>query len=445
MRARAAAAVCALGLLAGIGAPIALAQGQKADAGAHADAGAKAAATDAGANAASDSAVSDASAGGASDAAVSDAAQAGDAAEEGDAAAGDGGAAGDAGDGGVVVAGTCVEHVPEGSSRPTFVQFFPNRGVAGYSVMLEVVINHGTGERVLPEGFRIAQESEAAKGLQKAGFVVPDPEGGVAPSKITKPGEGGKSITTVTIPIVPLPKTAGRNTLILPPLPIAIARASNDYITICTTPHAIEIDEPIANELDPKVKPNPPPRPQREDWVLARQLTTGLAIGALLGVIGAAFYRWYTRRPKVEPPKPKPIPWLVALAELERIRDSDLLAENKTDEYFDRVSDTVRAYLGARYGFDTIELGWSGLETTTREMLDLLKRVRPPITELKTIRAFLDDCDLVKFARVTPTPEECLRALERGQTIVRRTIPIMPEGQLGDAGAARPPSAGASP
>jgi hypothetical protein len=46
-------------------------------------------------------------------------------------------------------------------------------------------------------------------------------------------------------------------------------------------------------------------------------------------------------------------------------------------ELFDRVSDTVRKYLGARYGFEG--LGFDGLETTTAEMMTLLKRVRPGV------------------------------------------------------------------
>jgi hypothetical protein len=88
------------------------------------------------------------------------------------------------------------------------------------------------------------------------------------------------------------------------------------------------------------------------------------------------------------------------------------------------VSFTIRRYLGARYGFDAFG-GVNGLETTTGEMLALLKRVRPPIVELPRIKAFLDDCDLVKFARFEPTEQHCLESLERGELIVRKTIPIV--------------------
>ncbi len=150
-----------------------------------------------------------------------------------------------------------------------------------------------------------------------------------------------------------------------------------------------------------------------------------MPIGLALAVLGALAYRWWSRRPKLVKAAPRIPPWVSALAELDSIRRSSLLEEGKRGEHFDRVSDAVRRYLGARYGFETVGQGTNGLETTTGEMLDLLKRVRPPIGELPRIKDFLDDCDLVKFARFTPTEEHCLEALASGEKIVRRTIPVM--------------------
>src|SRR5262249_40635724 len=154
---------------------------------------------------------------------------------------------------------------------------------------------------------------------------------------------------------VPLPAEAGRNVMTLPSLPIAVARASGDIVTVCTAPHRIKIEDPTANEADPKVKPNPPPRSQREEWVLAKQVTIGVLIGAVARVIGFFVYRWWSRRPKPVKLPPRKLPWVQAFEELAEIRESDLLAEGKADIYYERVSNTVRKYLGARYGFDGLE------------------------------------------------------------------------------------------
>jgi hypothetical protein len=347
---------------------------------------------------------------------------AGAAATDAGAAATDAGAA--AADGGVE-APTCQEHLPDGASRPTMREELAERGTSGYVAELKLIITHGRGETVLPEGFRFQASSEAAHALEKAGFTIPDPAGGAAPVIKIEPGEAGKSITTVVIPVVPLPEKGGRNQMTLPPLPIAIGRANNEYITLCTQPHSITVEDPIANVVDPKVKPSPPARPQRENWELARNLAWGIPIGVAASFAALAAVQWWRRRPKPAPEAPKIPPWITALRELEEVRDSNLLADGKTGEYFDRVSDAIRKYLGARYGFETLEQGYKGLETTTSEMLELLRRVRPPIGELPRIKAFLDDCDLVKFARLEPTREMCVEALGRGEAIVRKTIPVM--------------------
>jgi hypothetical protein len=341
----------------------------------------------------------------------SGAATAGDAADAGAAAT-----AGDAADAGPAkIWASCAERVPEGATRPTLEEAFPARGFSGYVATLEVTISHGKGETVLPEGFKVQAGGDAARALAEAGFVIPEADAGVGATLSTTPGESG-AVTKLSIPFVPLPKDPGRNAMILPPVPVAVARASGELVTVCTAPHPILVEDPIANELDPKVKPNPPPRPQREEWVLARQLTIGLLLGTVLGGLLAYLIRRWQRRPKViVAPPPRP-PWEVALEELDELRRSSLLTEGRNDEHFDRVSDCVRKYLGARYGFD-------GLETTTDEMRGLLKRVRPPVPELKKIGAFLSDCDLVKFARVLPEESDCIDALRRGEQIVRMTIP----------------------
>jgi hypothetical protein len=310
---------------------------------------------------------------------------------------------------------SCVEHVPPGAVRPEIKEEFPNRGFSGYASSLQVTVTHGKGETVIPEGFRVQNGSDASRALEAAGFVLPDPDGGSGPSIVTKTDDASAK-TSLTIPFLVLPKDPGRNAMLLPPVPIAVSRANGEFITLCTRPHAILVDDPIANERDPKVKPNPESRPQREEWVLAKQLAVGILIGVVLGLIGAWLLRRWLRRPKVVPVVPPKLPWIAALEELDQIRRSKLLSEARTDEYFDRVSNCVRNYLGARYGFD-------GLECTTVEMQATLDRVRPKVPDLKIIRAFLADCDLVKFARLVPAEQDCLDVLVRGEQIVIATTP----------------------
>jgi hypothetical protein len=306
--------------------------------------------------------------------------------------------------------------------RPKLETHFPTTALAGHEVRLVVVVSHGRGETVLPAGFRLERASDAVRAIEAAKFRIPEPEGGSPPiidrpSDKEREAEGSKTLaTTLSLPFVALPEKAGRHHLVLPPVPIAVGRANGQVMTLCTEARPITIDDPIANESDPKVQPNPPPRPQREEWVLAKQMTVAALAALVLAVLGAwLLYRW-AKRPKPAPIVPLVPPWITAMRELEEIRASKLLDEGQLDVFVDRVNDVVRRYLGARYGFD-------GLESTSEEIKGLLARVYPAVPDRAAIDGFLDDTDLVKFAKAMPERADCEQFLTRAETIVRVTVP----------------------
>lgn len=320
----------------------------------------------------------------------------------------------------------CVETVGAGAERPQMVDTFPDRGLSGYAAALHVVVSHGKGESVLPRGVELQSESDAARELKAAGFALPDQDGGAAAklSSIDVDAKSGRRETTLDLPLVALPKDPGRHTLTLPALAVSIARASGDVVTLCTKPHAIVVDDPIASTPDAQPKPNPPARRQREEWVaLERALEWGGA-GAIAGTLVAwLIYRWSKRpRPVAPPPPPRP-PWEIALERLDEIRHAGLLETKRYAEFFDRVSDAVRAYLGGRYGFD-------GLESTSDEILAQLRRVPRFAIPMPEITGFLQLCDLVKFADLTPALEECEKSLAEAERIVRATMPAEPAPPL---------------
>jgi hypothetical protein len=315
----------------------------------------------------------------------------------------------------------CVERIPTGKARPAMSEGFPSRGLSGHALPLVLTLVHGPAETVLPTGFRFQADAPEAKALKDAGFVVPNPEGGAGPQ--VKREDGEKTKSTVTLSFVALPKKPGRHELTLPSVPITIARASGELVTLCTAPHTIVVEDPTSSTPNAKPKPNPPPRQQREEWTSLKQ---AVSIGAVALVVGAVLAyligRWLKRpRPVPPPPPPRP-PWEVALESLHDLRHAGLTREGRFAEHFDRVSDILRRYLGDRYGFD-------GLESTTREMLGELRRATPRIPVLDEIERFLRQADLVKFARLTPTEVECSTALGEAEQIVERTVPPpMPVG-----------------
>jgi hypothetical protein len=336
--------------------------------------------------------------------------------------------------------GGCVETVPKGAARPIVSEVFPLRGTSGWMAPLQITVKHGKGERVLPSGLDLAAAGEAKKYLHDAGFSIPDQGGTGAAQMWTDPEDktGSSSTTThLVMPLVLLPSQPGRNTMTLPALPVAVARANGEIATVCTHAHVIVVEDPIATTPEAKPKPNPEPRPQREEWTSLKKALEYGALGVVLGAIIAYLAYKYFTKPKPPPPPPPPRPpWEIALEKLDEVRHAGLLDAKRHAEYFDRVSDAVRGYLGARFGFD-------GLESTTDEILAALKKHAGGFVQLDTgesiggapspgipirdIEAFLFECDLVKFANLTPTPEQCKTSIERGEQIVRTTMPYVPK------------------
>jgi hypothetical protein len=311
---------------------------------------------------------------------------------------------------------TCSERIPAGRTRPVMKETIAARAVSGHAQLLTLEIQHGPAEVVLPSGFRLDPGSPEFKALEASRFFLPDPSG-VAKPRIEKKQANGVATTTVKLWFVPLPEKPGRNQLQLPPLPIAISRPSGEVLTLCTRPHALAIEDPIANESDPKPKRNPDARVQREEWTAAKHAATVALIALPLGAALAVLIGIWRRRPKVAPPGPPPRPpWETAIEALFDARHSGLLAEQRWSEFYDRVSDIVRRYLGERFGYD-------GLESTTREAVAVLREAELPVDVWLQIQQFMQEADLVKFAKRTPTEVECLGVLDHAEAIVSRTRP----------------------
>jgi hypothetical protein len=177
------------------------------------------------------------------------------------------------------------------------------------------------------------------------------------------------------------------------------------------------VDDPTASTPDAKPRPNPPPRAQREPWEALRRALAWIAIGVLVGG-GAAWLisKWMKRPRRVAPPPPPRPPWELALERLDETRHAGLLQASRFAEFFDRVNDAVRQYLGARFGFD-------GLESTTDETLAALRRAPHFSIPIAEIAVFLQAWDLVKFADLTPSLDDCESALREAEHVVRDTIP----------------------
>ncbi|HET9947991.1 MAG TPA: hypothetical protein VFQ22_03590, partial [Longimicrobiales bacterium] len=100
----------------------------------------------------------------------------------------------------------------------------------------------------------------------------------------------------------------------------------------------------------------------------------------------------------------------VALAALVELEASDLLERGRVKEYHIAVSNILRTYVEDRFRVDAHEL-------TTSEVLERLARVGIEGSFASGLRAFLEQCDLVKFAKVRPAAAQSRQVLELGRRL----------------------------
>jgi hypothetical protein len=110
----------------------------------------------------------------------------------------------------------------------------------------------------------------------------------------------------------------------------------------------------------------------------------------------------------------------VALEALTALEASTKLDRGLVKEYHIEASDILRTYVEARFGVDALEM-------TTLEVLARLDAAGTDMRFRDGLRAFLEQCDLVKFAKVRPGPDASHQVLDLGRRIVLDSAPVATE------------------
>ncbi len=208
------------------------------------------------------------------------------------------------------------------------------------------------------------------------------------------------------------------------PIEIRCTTAGGELQTLEAPPVTVGVNSLIANEPNAELKPATKPHSiEQPDYTLV--WIGGVLLAMLVGgLLAWLLSRWWRRRDQpAAPPPPAVPPWEIAardLRDLERTREK-MIAGGETDAWVDRVSDVVRKYLGARFGFD-------GLESTTDEISIALHRAVLVGIDGDDATRFLSGCDLVKFAQA-PLAEEASRELiTNAFRLVEQSRPVATQG-----------------
>jgi hypothetical protein len=129
----------------------------------------------------------------------------------------------------------------------------------------------------------------------------------------------------------------------------------------------------------------------------------GILLGAgLIFLLIYAINRRKQNKPLFSlPQKPKEPAHIIALRDLDHIKEEKIWQQGKIKEYYSEVTNTIREYIENRFEITAMEL-------TTDQIIKIFV-ARKELLDAKTfdnLKRMLSNADLVKFAKLTPLPDD---------------------------------------
>lgn len=140
----------------------------------------------------------------------------------------------------------------------------------------------------------------------------------------------------------------------------------------------------------------------------------------LLGLLGLIKRTGEARPYDIEVTEPDLIPEEAALKEIERIEALGLRSQGMIKDYYTLISETVRRYLERKYGV-------LAMESPVSHTLGAISEMGISGEAYDTLQSLLEEADLVKFARFTPTEDTVDSLIGRARRVIMLTsTPVVP-------------------
>jgi len=174
-----------------------------------------------------------------------------------------------------------------------------------------------------------------------------------------------------------------------------------------------------------------PAPPSRWAWI-------ALAVLAVLAAAFLALRKFLSTPRTILHMAPAIPPYQIALDALAALRSKSWIQEGQVEPFYLALSGIVRRYLEGRFGLRAPE------QTTEEFIRDALHAKCLSDTHRDLVAGFLEQSDLVKFARHTPGPSDMHNALDSAECLVRETLPAQVAAKLPEAEDAPESSGGAA-
>ncbi len=205
----------------------------------------------------------------------------------------------------------------------------------------------------------------------------------------------------VTVPPIPVIYQIGRDTTLYEVLTNSV-QFSVSTLPVVTSAEIKDVKPPIVIPMD--------------------ILTIVLILLAILLLILLALYLYRRNQKKKKKKAARKRVYIIpphvkALTELHALEDKKLWQQGLVKEYHSSITEIIRRYFEDRFKI-------LALESSTTEILDQLTRVILPENIFKTVNDFLNNADLVKFAKYKPLPAVNEEMMNQAIDIVENTVPV---------------------
>ena len=159
-------------------------------------------------------------------------------------------------------------------------------------------------------------------------------------------------------------------------------------------------------------------RPLKDVADISGRFPALLVAVLILAALAVSAFIYFRRRKKIEekpvlPPRPAEE---IARDALKAIKEMGLVEKGLVKEYYIRLSDVIRTYIENRYRI-------FAMDRTTWELFQEMKSKRIERLHADKINNFLEDCDMVKFAKYTPVQKETEEVYKKAEEIIDVTTP----------------------
>lgn len=204
--------------------------------------------------------------------------------------------------------------------------------------------------------------------------------------------------------------------VVIPPIPITYFTGNNSQPqTINTNEVEIFIHTLEVNPQE-DIKDVKQPIRISIDWVFWLII---LLIFLLLALLSYFLYKKF-KKPDEEVREIRRVPSLpihrIALKALDELSSKKLWQQGKVKEYHSELTGIIRKYFEDRYNFNSLEM-------TTGETMEVINRVMDNQKMIDTTNKFLNNADMVKFAKFVPLATVNEDMMEQAYDIVQKTKP----------------------